>query len=47
VIEEYIRIVKDKSMLRKLMLICSNGHRAGRQPGRGGSGCSGRRRISN
>ena len=24
VIEEYIRIVKDKSMLRKLMLICSN-----------------------
>ncbi len=24
VIEEYIRIVKDKSLLRKLMLICSN-----------------------
>jgi replicative DNA helicase len=24
VIEEYIRIIKDKSMLRKLMLICSN-----------------------
>ena len=34
VIEEYIRIVKDKSLLRKLMGICSAGHRARRRPER-------------
>ena len=42
VIEEYIRIVKDKSLLRKLMGICSIGDRARRRPERDGDRGAGR-----
>ena len=46
VIEEYIRIVKDKSLLRKLMLHLLGGHCAGRGPERDGAGSAGRRRVA-
>ena len=47
VIEEYIRIVKDKSLLRKLMLHLLDGHCARRRPGRDGARGPGRGRSRN
>ena len=44
VIEEYIRIVKDKSLLRKLMLICSAAIARAADQGETRPRCSGRRR---